>query len=206
MRWHLRMNVVFFLCILPAFCAAQEVKQGEKDAKQPNYYPVEVGNTWHYKVNANGKDANVTTRISKLEKFGDVELALLDSPNVALTEHLTQTEKGVFRHRFNNAEVSPPFKLMPYPPKVGTKWTGEFTVEKEKGKHTYHGEILKEEMVEVPAGKYKAVLVQIKLREGERDIETNYWFVQDIGFVKQTFIIGGATILLELEKFERKKK
>jgi len=207
MRWHLRLTPVFGLVVVlsAALSSAQEAKQGEKDAKTENYYPIEVGNTWTYKVNANGKDATISTTIAKHETINKTVLARLESPNVPITEHLSQTDKGVFRHRYNGAEVTPPFSLLPYPAKVGMKWKGEFTVEKEQGKHAYEGEILKEEAVAVGAGKFKALVVQIKLEEGGQKIETNYWFVKDVGFVKQTFNVAGTTIVLELEKFERKK-
>ena len=200
----LRFLPVYGLTILvaAALSVAQETK---KTDKMPNFYPIEVGNTWHYKVNADGKDANVTTKIAKHENIDGQVLARLESPNVTLTEHLKQTDKGVFRYRFNGAEVMPPFELLPYPPTVGRKWKGEFTVQGEKGKNTYEGEIQKEEVVDVPAGKFKTLVVKIKLEGGGQQVDTTYWFVQDVGFVKQTFSVNGATVLLELEKFERKK-
>ncbi|MBI2804166.1 MAG: hypothetical protein HYX68_04180 [Planctomycetes bacterium] len=193
--------------MLTAFSNAQDGKKVKKDAKSktPNYYPVDVGNTWHFRVNANGKNVNITTRISKLEKIDGETLARLDSANVALTEHLKQTDKGVFRSRFNGAEVVPPFQLLPYPAKIGLKWKGEFTVGKERAKHTYAGEIQREETIEVPAGKFKTLRVLIQLEENGQRVETTYWFAKNVGFVKQTFETAGTMIMLELEKFERKK-
>jgi hypothetical protein len=209
MRWHRRLTLLFgVLFLLAALIGALDAKplpKNAKDEKTPNYYPIEVGNAWHYKVTANGKDAKITTRIAKIEDFNGEKLARLESPTVALTEHLSQTAKGVFRHRFNGAEVSPPFNLLPYPAKPGTKWQGEFTVEKDQGKHKYSGEIYQEENIDVPAGKYKALRVVIKIEEKGMTIETAYWFVKDVGFVKQTVEAPGLSILLELEKMERKK-
>lgn len=77
----------------------------------------------------------------------------------------------------------------------------------EEGKHDYEGEIgAKEETVEVPGGKYQTIRVQIKLEENGQQIETTYWFAKDVGFVKQTLNVAGISIMLELEKFDRKKK
>jgi phage FluMu protein Com len=169
-----------------------------------NYYPVEVGNTWHYRVNANGKITNSSVRISKHETINGEALARLDALNVPVTEHLAQTEKGVFRHRLNGSQVSPPFPLLPYPPKIGAKWQGEFTTEMEKGKNRYFGEIQNEEIVEVPAGKFKTLRVFIKVEQNGPMVQTTYWFAKDVGFVKQSLNILGTTIVMELEKFEGK--
>ena len=176
-----------------------------QDEKSPNYYPLEVGNAWTYRVTAAGKDSSVTTRIAKHEKSGDVILAKHESPGVAPTEYLAQTAKGVFRHRLNNAELTPPFPILLYPAKVGDKWKGAFTIEKEAGKHTFEAEVMSEETVDVPAGKFKALVVNVKLSGGGQAIEANYWFAKDGGLVKQSIPVGGATVTLELEKFERKK-
>jgi hypothetical protein len=207
MRRQIRLTTLGGLVIFLATAIApgQEGKQPDQGSKTPNYYPVEVGNTWHYKVTVNGKDGTITTTVAKHEKVDGTLAARLESPNVNLTEHLMQTEKGVFRYRYKDSDVTPPFKLIAYPPKVGAKWEGAFTVKNEEGKHTYTAEILKEEAVAVPAGKFKALVVQVKLESAGQKIDTTYWFVKDVGFVKQTAAFGNLNILLELERFERKK-
>jgi hypothetical protein len=183
---------------------ADKAPENQGNPDKFNYYPVEVGNTWHYRVNANGKITNFSARISKHENINGEALARLDTLNVPVTEHLAQTEKGVFRHRFNGSQVSPPLPLLPYPPNVGAKWQGEFTTEMEKGKNRYFGEIQKEETVEVPAGKFKTLRVSIKVEQNGPMVQTTYWFAKDVGFVKQSANILGATILMELERFEGK--
>ncbi len=106
---------------------------------------------------------------------------------------------------FNGAEVTPPFQLIPYPPTPGTKWKGAFAVQGEKGTHTYAGEVQKPETIKVPAGEFKTVRVFIKLESNGQQVETTYWFVKDVGFVKQTLEVAGTVITLELDKFEKKK-
>ncbi len=79
----------------------------------------------------------------------------------------------------------------------------------DKTKHTYEGVIgPKEETVEVPAGKFKTIRVDIKLEENGQQVDITYWFAQDVGFVKQTVDAAGAFFTfftLELEKLEQKK-
>jgi hypothetical protein len=183
---------------------AQPDKKGKDDKDAPNLYPVEVGNTWRFKVTVAGMEKTITTKIAKHEMVDGKKLARLESPDTPATEHLIQTDKGVFRHRFNGAEVSPPFQLIAYPPKVGAKWKGEFTVQ--NAKSTYDGEVQAEETIEVPAGKFKTVKVQVNLVENGQKVTVTYWFAKDIGFVKEDVTVGGNQIvLLELEKFERRK-
>ena len=191
------------LFLLMTFAHAQEPKNGSKVVATANYYPLEVGNEWQYRVAANDRNSVLVTRISKIEEIGKEKLARLESPVLNMSEHLTQTEKGVFRHRYNGADVSPPFRLLPYPATVGAKWEGEFTVEKENGARKYFGEIQSEETIDVPAGKFKAICLLIKLEENGKRIETTYWFAKDVGLVKQSFETAGRSVLMELEKFER---
>jgi hypothetical protein len=206
MRWHLRLIPPSGVLILLA--SAFAMAQGNKPP-QWNFYPLDVGNTWVFKVNANGKDSQITTQIADEEKTDAGMVARQTSPDVKYTEHLTQSDKGVFRVRFNGAKVTPAFCLLPYPLKKPdgkwADWTGKFMIEGEKGEHTYEGTILGEEDVKVPFRDFKkAVKVQLKLKAGEQDIDTIYWFVNNVGFVKQTFSVAGATVLLELESFKKK--
>jgi hypothetical protein len=179
---------------------------GAQDGKKtPNYFPLDEGNEWLYRVTENGAKSKLIMRIGKLEdKFKG--LARLESPDVNRSEHLTQTDKGIFRHRADGDAVTPPFCLLPYPPKPGTKWADTFTVGKIQAK--YAGEIFKEEAIDVPFAKMKkltALRAVITLEEKGKTIETTYWFVQDVGIVKQSFEIAGRSVLLELEKFDKKK-
>lgn len=172
----------------------------------PEYYPLQVGNEWHYAVTANGNNTKVVTRISTIETIGDKKYAKLINPSVAVqSEHLFQDDKGVQRARYNNLAVTPPFLLLPTPAKVGAKWKGQFAVEKEKGVHNYSGEIQAEETVAVPAGKFATLRVFIEVEDNGKKVRTTYWFARDVGFVKQTFEAEGLSLLLELEKFEKKK-
>jgi Protein of unknown function (DUF3108) len=203
----LRAALGIVIVLAASLALAQDAQKDKKDVKDkaPDYYPLQAGNEWHYSATANGQTTKVVTRIAKVENLDGQLLARLESPNAKDTEHLFQNEKGVFRARLNGMEVTPPFQLIPYPAKPGMKWKGEFTVAGEKGTHTYTGEIQKEESIKVAAGKYETIRVYIKLEENGQQVETTYWFAKDVGFVKQTLDVAGASITLELEKFERKK-
>lgn len=170
-----------------------------------NYYPIELGNEWTYRLTANNKNSTVVTRIAKFDDVNGTLSGKVESPNVNASEHVSQTAKGIVRTRFNGADVNPPLRLLPYPAKVGDKWDGQFAMDKSSGAHKYTGEVVKEENVKVPMGTFKALRVLIKLQQNDNVVATTYWFVNDVGFVKQSVDAPGVSIVLELEKFEKKK-
>ena len=105
---------------------------------------------------------------------------------------------GIFRYRNNKQEISPPLCLLKLPITNGAKWKGELKVANDEGKYSCEA---KEETVEVPAGKFKAMRVTILLEGKTQNVTTSYWFVPDIGFVRQTVETGNLNIVMDLEKY-----
>jgi hypothetical protein len=201
MRWQLRLAPISVVLLL-----ASGSTFAQKGAKTANYYPLQAGNTWDYKITVDGKTVDAVSHIAKIEMIDGVSLARLEATikgNIAATEHLRQTSEGVFRHRNNGQEISPPICLLKYPVKDGAKWDGDITIGAEKGKYTCES---KEEKIEVAGTKYKAMRVAIHLESQGKTITTTYWFVQDVGFVRQTVEAGELNIVMELQKFEKGKK
>lgn len=190
--------VVSVVCLL-----APAAQAGDKT---PNYYPLQVGNEWHYQADSGGKKESIVTKITKKDKVDGIEMAVLEGMaggKVVATEHLVQSDKGVFRHRFNNQPSDPPFPLLRYPVKAGDKWMGK--VQFAGADATYTAVAAEEDNVEVPAGKYKTVRVRVDLAEGDNKITTTYWWADGIGFVKQTIESGPISITLRLEKMVKAK-
>lgn len=176
-----------------------------KAVKTPNYYPLVAGNQWTYQLTVNGNAVTMVSKIAKIETIDQLKLARLEAEvggNVGQTEHLQQTDKGVFRHRANGIEVTPPLMLMKYPFKAGEKWGGEFTALGQKAKYSCEAG---EETVEVAAGKFKTARIVVTVEQNGQNIATTYWFAENVGFVKQTLDVNGMSILAELQKFEMKK-
>jgi hypothetical protein len=203
----MRLLPIYGIALLMAasLAAAKPVqKDGKKDsaAEQGNYYPLQVGNKWDYKVEAAGSSAQAVSRIVKVENIDGVSLARLEATvngNVVANEHLRSDDKGVFRYRNNGQPIDPPICLLRYPAKSGDKWDGDITVGKEKGKYSCE---TREENVEVPAGKFKAMKVTVTLEAKMQKVTTSYWFVKDVGFVKQTVEAGDLIINMDLEKYD----
>lgn len=204
MKWQLRLLPTF--CVLFLMAASFSGAQEKKPEPVVDYYPLQVGNQWSFKVTVGDNTATATSKIAKIETIDGVELARLDAivnGNVVATEHLRQDGKGIFRYRNNGAEISPPICLLKYPVKDKDKWEGDIKVGNDKGKYFCE---TKEENVEVPAGKFeKAIKVSIRLESKGQNVNTTYWFVKEKGFVKQTVEAAGLSIVMELEKYEAGK-
>jgi hypothetical protein len=175
--------------------------------KAPDYFPLKAGTKWSYEVNQDGKKLKTTSQIAKVEAGAEGKsVALLETTvngEVTGTEHLTTTEKGVFRQRVNGIELSPPVCVLKYPLKKDETWETESTIANEQLK--VKGKVIANEEVTVPAGKYKAFRVEIETSAaGMRNI-TTLWFAPDVGVVKQSTENEGKAVTAELEKFEEGK-
>lgn len=171
----------------------------------PSYYPLKVGSKWHYKMEVNNQTLTAVNEIAKVENIDGQMLARLEcaiNGKVAATEHLSNTAKGIFRHRFNGIEITPPVKLLSFPLKDGDTWKDAVKMGTEKA--TYECKVGKED-VEVPAGKYSAYTTSLELQAGGATVTTTYWFAANVGVVKQVADINGTKITLLLEKYEAGK-
>lgn len=169
---------------------------GQAGEKMPNFYPLKEGNAWHYRADINGKTGNYVGRIAKMEMGMAVLEGAMDGKVIA-TEHLSQAKEGILRHKYNGMGVDPPLLLLPYPVKAKDKWSGKLKIGPIEAQYAAES---REEKVKVPAGEFKAIRVDISMVEMGNKVSTSYWFVQDIGFVKQTVQLGTINIVVELEK------
>jgi hypothetical protein len=173
--------------------------------KPPEYLPLKEGLKWHYQVEANGQKRQLVTQIAKIEAINGQSLARLElvvNGIVAASEHLSVTARGIFRHRFNGEDISPPVCVLKFPVKNGASWESENKVGEQTAKMACR--VVTEE-VEVPAGKFKTVSVQVVADAAGMKITTTYWFAAGVGIVKQIAEVAGQKIEMKLEKIERGK-
>ena len=210
MRQHLQSIVLVGVLIVlmnPVSFAGQD----KKVKKTPDYYPLQVGNQWNYKlVEANGKEYAMINRIARIETIDEKKYAVLEAEvggKVIATEHLRPTDKGIVRLRTNNFECVPPIVLVKNPVKPGDKWGGKLTImDGVANRDAKYDAVAEEEMVKVPAGRFKTLRVAIRLEEGDKVVNTTYWFAPGVGFVKQTAEGEGINFNIELEKYKLAKK
>jgi hypothetical protein len=174
--------------------------------KAPDYFPLKSGTKWFYELNQDGKKIKINSQIAKVETVDGKSLALLETTingEVTATEQLATNEKGVFRHRVNGIELSPPVCILKYPLKKDDTWETESTIANEQLK--IKGKVIDNEEVTVAAGTYKAFRVEVETSAAGMRATTTFWFAPDVGVVKQTTDNAGKTVTAELEKFEAGK-
>jgi hypothetical protein len=95
--------------------------------------------------------------------------------------------KGVFRLGGAKGELGEPVPLLKLPAKEGETWTVERPGSFAKGpggsnKATYT--VGKEEEVEVPAGKFKAIRVEMALELRGGTLKSSTWYAAGVGIIK----------------------
>jgi hypothetical protein len=202
MRHAIGFLLVMAIGITSAAQQAETIKQ-----KAPDYYPLKPGTKWFYVVEANAQKIKLTSQVAKVEQIEGKSLTLVESVvngNVTATEHLAATDKGIFRHRTNGIEISPPVCILQYPVKKGDTWESETTLGNQQMK--VKGTTVDiDPAVKVPAGTFKALRADGEITIGGMVITTTYWFVPDIGVVQQVTNVNGMKITIQLEKYEPAK-
>jgi hypothetical protein len=201
----MRRTCGLMLVLVIGIAGAAEQAAPEQE-KAPDYYPLKPGTKWFYEVDADGQKIKLNNQIAKVETIEGKSLAVVETVingSVAGTEHITVTDKGIFRHRTNGVECSPPVCLLKYPFKKDETWETDTTIGNEtvKGKAKAVGS----EEVTVPAGKYKTVKAEIETTFMGMQSTATFWYAPDVGVVKQTMVSMGKKISAELEKFEPAK-
>jgi hypothetical protein len=188
------LGLVALVLVMPASQAAAQ-----------DYMPLKVGNKWTYKVEFSGQNLNITQKVTKIEKKGDVDVASIESDvmGMNIVEQTSSSAKGVFRYSFNGIPVDPPIQALKLPFKKGETWEAEVNIMGQKLKATMKAE--GEEEVTVPAGKHKAILVSMEMDVMGQAVKAKSWFADKVGIVKQTFELGGVAGTSELEKVELAK-
>jgi hypothetical protein len=198
-----------FVAFVVTLSAVAAPLPAPKTSKAPDMYPLQLGNRWEFEAEIGGEKKSVVYTIDKIEKVDGKSLARmtgkLDGVAVASTEHLAVSESGVFRHRSDGVEADPPILLVPHPFKPGATWKSKTKVGAETWEIT--GSTGEPTEVETPAGKFKAFPVTLEVNQNGMNINSTYYFAENVGIVSQTMMVGDTTILrMQLKKFTRGDK
>lgn len=169
--------------------------------KDDPYYPLKVGTTWHYRIG----EKKLQTKVTKYEKVGDVMCARVETiidGNPMGVEHIALTPEGVARFQINGTKPDKPLVFLKLPPKKGDTWKVDTKIATESIKGEYKTD---ETTVKVPESgdkEYNAIQTVGDFDVNGQPAQFKYWFVKDKGIVKVLMVLGGADVLMELEKFE----
>jgi hypothetical protein len=194
-------------------CAVLAVLLGAAAGDRPvqtDWFPLAVGNAWHYRA----ADGRFTIRVAAHEKVGEMPCARLETVRngrVIASEHIRVAHDGVYRMDIDlkrddqvyRQTPDPAILLLPLPPRNGQT----FSVKSRVDGKWYEGKFkLTTEEVKVPAGTYKAIAVTSTDLEAEGiQPHLTTWYAEKVGMVKKVISAGGQKVVIELEKFEPTK-
>jgi len=183
------------------------------------YYPLAKGAKWVYSTDY-ADDTELVHEVVAAEKVGTVDCFVVEHKTVSPTlgsrmmrkEWLAADGDGVLIHKLQRGrsemEVVKPFYKVKHAMRKDDEWKGDVKAEENPPQYTIRVE--EEADVEVPAGKYKAWKVHVKIESGTRHgAESTEWYAKNVGLVKADITIkaGGEefTMVTELKKFEAGK-
>ncbi len=187
--------------------------------EEGGYLPLARGHSWVYKTDY--EDVDLIHEVGEPEKVGEVECFVVDHKTHDRASGRSRSlrklwlrsgEDGVRVHKLQRGQseltVEKPFFRIKSVLRRDDEWKGEAAGAQDPPR--YHYRVEGEVDVEVPAGKYRAWKIQMRVEQGERhQAEAFEWFARDVGMVKSevTFKSGGeaTTVVSELKEFRKGK-
>jgi hypothetical protein len=113
------------------------------------------------------------------------------------------SDKGLTRIGSGDRDLPVPVPMLKLPAKAGDSWSYEPAVPEGAEKRTITYTVGKEEEIEVPAGKFKALRVEMtqSAAPGEFIPRMTYWYASGIGLVKSVSAQGAKDRTVVLKSF-----
>lgn len=171
------------LAVFPPVAGSAPKPKG--DDKPVLYVPTAVGDKRVLELTRNGVSSETTEWVTVVETKGGMTIVSLSREEGGPTMYqYGASADGVFRVSSGKLFYDPPTRLLKLPPKEGETWEVEARATaanpSRKVKYTT-GEV---EEVEVPAGKFKAVRVEMEDEINGAVLRTTYWHAPGAGMVK----------------------
>jgi hypothetical protein len=179
-----------------------------KDApKESLYLPTTVGDKRVFETSSRGKTGEVSEWVTAVEKKDGLTVVSFSGEEGGPTLYQYGASKdGAFRVSAGNNVYTPPYRLLKLPMKEGETWEelapALAGTANPKMKYTTG----KEEEVEVPAGKFRAIRVESESVINGAVIRTTQWHVVGLGIVKVLTKDNGGERLQVLKSFTPGKK
>jgi len=168
---------------------------GKSPSKDADYYPLKDKATWSYET-PQGEWVWITKFVAS-HKDGDEYKVSREVANNEYGMTVRGKTDGILITQESGKAVDPGQWLLKYPMKEGTKWETKFAATE------WAAEITKTEEVEVPAGKFKALLVTYASKDGKSKFEI--WYSHGVGVVRSKFSSPEGVSEQKLKKVELPK-
>jgi hypothetical protein len=182
---------MFLTALLAATLAAPVPKE-----KPVYYFPTTVGAKRVVESTLNGKTTEATEEVTKVEEKGGVFTVTV--------EWAGSRRPGAATYEVTDARVRQvgvkdlgEFTLLDLGVKAGESWTREWAIDGTKVVTTFT--LGKEEVVVVPAGKFKAV--PVTEHSGRADEATTRWYAPGVGLVKSHYQSKEVKSTMVLKEF-----
>lgn len=200
------MKKISTVILMMVFCAALflSLAQAEVKTAKADYFPLKVGNIWKYDiVGTKSKIIVKVTGIKKIDKKDCYKFETSIDNNILIVEYMYRSGNDILENKIaiisneksNTFLLKPEKKIITNPLKVGDCWVY-------KGKDIGSNnsmqtkKAVKEELVQVPAGKFKATRVNTNIIENGQKLDKITWYAAGIGQVK-TVSTHGIVVLTE---------
>lgn len=163
------------------------------------YFPATVGDKWKVILVSPivPEQENVGT-VKGVETAGGVTTVTIEDLSSAgrLSTYVVEaSDRGVCVVKREEKKLDPPEWILKLPPKPGTRWEAPMFEGKERRPgRTEYRTIMGEEEVETPAGKFKAIRVDVRHRE-DGDVYQTEWHA--VGWGRVRIQMGKSAIVLK---------
>ena len=167
------------------------------------YFPTVEGTKRVMQLKTGDSTSETTEVVSKVtEKDGKFTVTISrDFGGRVIDIEYEVSAKGVFAVSDPNGKLAEPEPRFKLPAKEGDSWTVDRADRQRKRTGTATLTVGKEEEVEVPAGKFKAIPVTTESDLGGAAVKGTVWYAAGVGVVKTATAFGGTDRVQELKEF-----
>lgn len=178
-------RILFCLAVSLCPALAQSAPKPKGDDKPVLYLPVTVGDKRMYESSQNGKTGEMSEWVTAVETKGGMTVVSFsrEEGGPALYQYGASAD-GMFRVSSVGVVYDPPYRLLKLPPKEGETWEAESPATSGEPARKFKYTTGKEEEVEVPAGKFKAIRVEMETEINGLVLRTTYWHAPAVGIVR----------------------
>jgi DUF3108-like len=176
------------LCLAVSLCPglAESAPRPKEVDKPALYLSATVGDKRVLELSVNGKaSGEVAEWVTAVETKGGMTVVSFsrEAGGPPLYQYGASAD-GMFRVSSAGVTYDPPYRLLKLPPKEGESWEAESPSTPGQPVWKFKYTTGKEEEVEVPAGKFKAVRVEMENEINGTVLRTTYWHAPRVGMVK----------------------
>jgi hypothetical protein len=176
-----------------------------KDLPAGDYFPTTVGDRWVTEMQYKSGTSEYTEVVTAVEKKDGGLVVTVgresDGKLLPQTSDVRVTNKGLFRMSLLGTMYDEPYCILKLPLKPGESWTSQVssggTVTS-----TFKYKAIKEETVEVPAGKFKAFRIEVEIDNRGQPAKSVIWYDARLGAVKMEHDSGDSSYMRVLKSFK----